>query len=145
MLIRLGDAKVINSRFFNGQNVVWRRRKTVDGTIFTTRERLDLTGKIVIKHNNRPTESYQPVKLLQSLISTLSHRKDAPEAAWALLITVENRIMSALHDIDDELSSDLIARAVLDTLKAYDIDAYITYGRYHSNLVSKNELLKALD
>jgi len=135
----------VNSRFFKGQNVIWRRRKTLDGVVFTTREKFDLNGKIVTKSGNRAAEGYQPVKLLLSLVSTLSHRQDAAEAAWALLNTIENGIMSALTDIDQVLSTKLIAEITLSTLKGFDIDAYITYGRYHPKLVSKEELLKALD
>jgi len=143
MQIRIGDTKVVNSRYFKGQNVVWRRRKTTDGLVFTTRERIDLNGKIVHKKDSKRTESYQPAKLLISLVSTLTHREDALEAAWALLITVENKILEVIAEVD-ELSSQDIARAVLDVLKAYDADGFLNYARHHTDLVSKDDLIKAI-
>lgn len=144
MQLRIGDAKVVNTRYFRGQNVVWRRRKAADGTVFTTRERIDLTGKIVKKRAERAPENYQPVKLLMSLHATLSHREDAQAAAWALLTTVENKLLEESSDANAALLSEEIAKTVLRTLKAYDIDAYITYARHHPELVSKEQLREVI-
>jgi len=143
MQLNVGDAKVVNSRYFKGQNVVWRRRKTADGTIFTTRERVDLSGKVVTKKTSRATESYQPAKLLISLSNALSHRNDALEASWALLTTVQNRIVEMLGS-SQELTTDMIATAVLEVLKAFDIDGFVAYARHHPELVSKDDLIKAI-
>jgi transcriptional regulator NrdR family protein len=144
MQLNIGNTKVVNSRFFKGQNVVWRRRKTSDGIVFTTRERVDLSGTTVQKNGSRPREAYQPAKLLISLISSLSHRNNAVEAAWALFLTIENKLLDSALNSPSGLNTESIAKSVLETLKAYDIDGYLTYARHHTNLVSKEDMLDAL-
>ena len=131
MYIEIGGSEVNNSRFFKGQNTVWRRRRTPDGTVFTTRERIDLTIYKVAKAGSRPKEPYQPAKLLNSLLLTLSHLSGGPKAAWSLLETVETQLTTCLPDI----TSKDIAKTTLAALKNFDIGAYQAYGRYHPKLI----------
>lgn len=144
MQIPIGDSRVVNSRFFRGQNVIWRRRQTKDGIIYTTRERIDLSQKVVIKRPPKAQEGYQPAKLLFSLVNSLNHRPDALSTAWGLLTTVENRLLEEMSLLEQALTSKMIAESVLETLKGFDIDAYIVYARYHPDLVSKEELRKSI-
>ena len=105
MQIPIGDSRVVNSRFFKGQNTIWRRRRTKDGITYTTRERIDLTQKIVIKRPPKAQESYQPAKLLFSLVNSLNHRPDALSTAWGLLCTIENRILEKTGVLEEALTS----------------------------------------
>jgi transcriptional regulator NrdR family protein len=138
MQVPIGDSSVTNSRFFPGQNIIWRRRSTSGGLLFSTREKIDLTNTRVIKRHSRPSEMYQPAKLLLSLYKCLSHRLDAARSSWELMQTVENNLI--IYAQKGLLSSDDIAREALATLKAFDSNAYIAYGRYQTNLLSGDKI-----
>jgi len=132
MLIPIGDSAVTNSRFFPGQNIVWRRRVTPGGFLFSTRERIDLTNVKVVKRHSRPPEPYQPGKLLISLYRSLSHRLDAYKSSWELMQSVENKLM--IYAQKGTLTTANIAKEAMETLQSFDDNAYIAYARYQTNL-----------
>jgi len=142
MLFVLSNTKVVNSRFFKRQNVVWRRRQSSDGVVFTTRESVDLDGVVV--HKKRPTtEAYQPGKLFISLLKACDHLENPKDTAWQLARTVEEKLVAQL-DSKMEITSEAIAQISIDTLRAFNITAYIKYASYQPELVSSKKLSAAL-
>ncbi len=85
--------KISNSRFNVKTVQTWRRHTcTQCRTMFTTRELIDSSVSYRVK---RPDSSLQPVMrelLFVSVHESLSHRKDAPEAAAALTDTIFGKI-----------------------------------------------------
>jgi transcriptional regulator NrdR family protein len=143
MLFVLSNTKVVNSRYFKRQNVVWRRRQSNDGVVFTTRETVDLEGLVVKKKVVPAPEKYQPGKLFISLLKACNHMDNPEETAWHLAKTIEEKLIEALSE-DFEVKSTTIAIITIDTLKSFDTTAYIIYAAFHPNLVSPRKLSFAI-
>lgn len=142
MRFSLQTTKVTNSRFFKRQNTVWRRRQTVSGSVFTTRETVDLT-KLTILKKASPTEHYRPGKLFLSLHKACDHIKDADDVAWQLLTTVEEKLIAVLDD-DFSLPASQLAEISMETLKLFNTTAYVKYASYQPELVSARSLSTTL-
>lgn len=140
MLFDLSVTKVVNSRFFKRQNVVWRRRQTESGVVFTTRETIDLSGVVVVKKRTPKTQPYQPGKLFISLLKSVDHLDNAEQVSWDLRRTIEFKLLDFL-DSEFSTSSTQLAELCLETLRAYDKTAYIKYASYQSELVSVRKLV----
>lgn len=147
MLFNLRTTKVVNSRFFKRQNTVWRRRQTDSGSIFTTRETIDLSKLKVIKKaspaGKAMRESYRPGKLFLSLYKALDHLEDAEHTAWQLTTTVEEKL-TPLLDESFETDTETLATLAMATLKAFDTTAYVKYASYQPELVSARSLSATL-
>ncbi len=143
MLFDLSATKVTNSRFFKRQNKVWRRRQTSSGVVFTTRETFDFDNVVVAKKNNRKTEPYQAGKLFLSIYKACDHMEDAPQTAWHIHQTIEEKLTNQLSASMTLTITD-IALVTLTTLKNFDTTAYVKYGSYQNELVSARKLAATL-
>ena len=138
MLFVLSTTRVTNSRFFKRQNTVWRRRQTLDGVVFTTRETFDFDQIIVIKHSGKKS-NYNSGKLYISLLHACDHLDNAEQVAWQLKNTVEEKLITKL-DKTFEVDSNVIADVSIDTLKLFNTTAYVKYAAYQPKLVSARKL-----
>lgn len=127
----LNQTSVSNSRFFKRSNIIWRRRKTEDGFVFTTRESLDLSVAQVRKRSDQ-IEPYQPAKLLSSLIKALEHLDSAHSDSWHLMQTIEVKLLPHLSDTLVFDTSD-IAKTTLETLQAFNRAAYLKYASFQDD------------
>ena len=141
MLFVLSTTKVVNSRFFKRQNVIWRRRLSPDGAIFTTRERVDMDALTIIK-NSGDTQRYMPGKLYLSLFKACDHLPDAADTAWQLRITIEEKLLEQITN-DWEITSQQLAIISLETLNLFNKVAYLKYGSYQPDIVSTRKLAAA--
>ncbi len=140
MLFDLSTTKVVNSRFFKRANVVWRRRQTDSGHVFTTRESVDLSGVVVVKKRIPKSQPFNQGKLFISLLKACDHLDNAEQVSWDLRRTVEFKLLHCLAT-DMEVTSTLVAKICLETLHAYNKTAYIKYASYQSELVSPRKLV----
>ena len=143
MLFVLSNTKVVNSRYFKRQNVVWRRRQSKDGVVFTTRETVDLEGLVVKKKIALTPEKYQAGKLFISLLKACSHLDGPEETAWHLAKTIEEKLIEALSE-EFAVKTTTIAIITIESLKSFDTTAYIKYAAFHPDLVSPRKLSFAL-
>lgn len=140
LLFDLSVTKVVNSRFFKRQNVVWRRRQTDSGVVFTTRETIDLSGVVVVKKRTPKPQPYNPGKLFISLLKSVDHLDNAEQVSWDLRRTIEHKLTLSLTEDFSETTTH-IAELCLETLNAYDKTAYIKYASYQPELVSVRKLV----
>lgn len=143
MLFVLSNTKVVNSRFFKRQNVVWRRRQSIDGVVFTTRETVDLDGLVVKKKLTPTIEKYQPGKLFISVLKACDHLEVPEDTAWHVTKTIEEKLLLRIN-ADFAIKTSIIATITLETLKAYDTTAYVKYAAFQPELVSPRKLTFAL-
>jgi transcriptional regulator NrdR family protein len=138
MLFVLSTTRVTNSRFFKRQNTVWRRRQTLDGVVFTTRETLDYEQITVIKKSGLST-GYKPGKLYISLLKACDHIKESEDVAWQIKNTVEEKLV-ALLDENLTITTQALAEVSIQTLKLFNTTAYVKYASYQPEIVSARKL-----
>lgn len=130
MAFELEPTKVVNSRYFKRKNHIWRRRKHLEtGVVFTTRESVDLNGMLVQKRNSDTSESFQPAKLLVSILRSIDHREQAPHVAWQLMLTVQEKLLLSLSE-NMHTNTSTIGKIVQETLRNFDKAGYEKYVAY---------------
>lgn len=123
------DTRVVNSRLQRRSNNIWRRRHCQNcGTVFTSIEKPELTGSVVVR-TPKAMQPFSADKLFISVHNSLKHRKTALSDARGLTDTVVGRL---LLEVDQaELHRDRIVEVVLGVLKRFDRAASIQYAAYH--------------
>lgn len=118
--------KTTNSRKTRRNNQVWRRRQCDScGRLFSTREYIDLSDIAVI-HPNGDTERYSRAKLTASLLKACDHRPDQADDVFALVDTVEKKLIG-----NGEIPTSEIKKSSVAVLANFDEVASVKYSSYY--------------
>jgi transcriptional repressor NrdR len=136
------DSRVTDSREVSGGNAIRRRRECpVCGRRFTTFERIDLAGLVVVKKDGRRQE-FDPDKLRQKLRVALTKRPVGEEQIDQLVQRVEAELLAQGKA---EVPSSAIGEAVLQQLKALDHVAYIRFASVYREFADLQDLKREVD
>ena len=136
------DSRVIDSRELSGGDTIRRRREcSICGRRFTTYERVEGAGLVVVKKDGR-RQDFDPVKLRQKLRVALTKRPVGEEAIDALLARVEADLMSRGTA---EVPSSAIGETVLRELKALDEVAYIRFASVYRQFQDIEDLRREVE
>jgi transcriptional repressor NrdR len=139
---RAPDTRVIDSRELTGGESIRRRREcSVCGRRFTTYERVEGAGLVVVKKDGRRQE-YDPAKLRQKLRVALTKRPVGEEAIDALIARVEAQLL-ALGTA--EVPSSAIGEAVLRELKELDEVAFIRFASVYRQFQDIEDLRREVE
>ena len=132
---------VYNTRRTKGGEQLWRRRRCLScSQAFTTYEFVDL-GFLQVSSKNDAQGPYARHRLYSALASALGPNDTTADAADALLETVESRLLDLKSPTIT--TADIVA-AVLTTLKAYSMPAYLRYLAEHAPLVRPADVKRYL-
>ena len=136
------DTRVIDSRELRDGNSIRRRRECVDcGRRFTTYERVETVGLVVVKKDGRRQE-FDPGKLRQKLRVALTKRPVGEEQIEALLQRVEGELLARGTA---EVPSSAIGEAVLRELQALDEVAYIRFASVYRQFGDLEDLRREVE
>lgn len=136
------DSRVTDSREVSGGSAIRRRREcTVCGRRFTTFERVDLAGLVVVKKDGRRQE-FDPDKLRQKLRVALTKRPVGEEQIDRLVQQVEADLVAQGKA---EVPSSAIGEAVLQQLKELDHVAYIRFASVYREFADLQDLKREVD
>ncbi len=139
---RARDSRVIDSRELSSGDSVRRRRECVGcGRRFTTYERVESVGLMVVKKDGRRQE-FDPEKLRRKLRVALTKRPVGEQEIDALLARVEAELM-ALGTA--EVPSSAIGEAVLRHLKELDQVAYIRFASVYRQFADIDDLRREVE
>lgn len=139
---RTKDTRVVDSREVSGGASIRRRRECPHcGRRFTTYERVETGGLVVVKKDGRRQE-YDPVKLRQKLRVALTKRPVGEEQIDALLQRVEAELL-ALGTA--EVPASAIGEAVLRELKTLDEVAYIRFASVYRQFADLDDLRREVE
>ena len=137
-----GDSRVVDSRELSGGDSVRRRRECVEcGRRFTTYERVEGAGLVVVKKDGRRQE-YDPDKLRRKLRVALTKRPVGEEQIDALLRRVEAELLARGTA---EVPSSAIGEAVLRELKELDEVAYIRFASVYRQFADLEDLRREVE
>jgi transcriptional repressor NrdR len=136
------DSRVVDSREIgSGESIRRRRECTACSRRFTTYERVESGGLVVVKRDGRRQE-YDARKLREKLRIALSKRAVSEEEINRILATVEAELL-ALGTV--EVPSTTIGEVVLRELKALDEVAYIRFASVYRRFADVEDLRRELD
>jgi transcriptional repressor NrdR len=139
---RAPDSRVIDSRELSGGDSIRRRREcAICSRRFTTYERVEGAGLVVVKKDGR-RQDFDPVKLRQKLRVALTKRPVGEEAIDALLARIEADLL-ALGTA--EVPSNAIGEAVLRELKQVDEVAYIRFASVYRHFEDIEDLRREVE
>jgi transcriptional repressor NrdR len=127
--------QVYNSRQTAKINATWRRRRCdACGRTFTTRESADPESILRVGTTKR-TAPYSRAKLTLSILSVCDHRADHGEAAYWLNNSIEQKLYRLATGENNAITKRQVVNTVLETLKNFDMAAYLKYlTRYSPEL-----------
>lgn len=136
------DSRVTDSREISGGSAIRRRRECPGcNRRFTTFERIDLAGLVVVKKDGRRQE-FDPDKLRQKLRVALTKRPVGEEQIDQLVQRVEADLLAQGKA---EVPSSAIGEAVLQQLKAVDHVAYIRFASVYREFADLQDLKREVD
>lgn len=131
---------VFNSRTQKKEPRVWRRRSCENcSRLFTTHELPEYAQLVVLKRSGKNQKFSKP-KLFVSIYKSLEHLPKAAETADAISSTVIARVLM----LNTPLSSELISEVVMNSLKNYNVSAFVKYASLQSSVTNKRELNRLL-
>ena len=135
------DSRVIDSRDLSGGGAIRRRRECIEcGRRFTTYERVELGGLVVVKKDGR-REDFDPQKLRQKLRVALTKRPIGEREIDSLVQRIEAEVM----DLGlPEVPSSVIGEEVLKQLKSLDQVAYIRFASVYRQFTDIEDLRREL-
>jgi len=123
------ETRVTNSRPGKRGASVWRRRECPGClTVFSSREKPDLSLSIRFKKENEPLRPFSEDKLFISVIECLTHRKEPLRDARELTITIVGKLLPIHSSI---VTSTEVASAAHQVLKKFDKAAATYYAAHH--------------
>ena len=136
------DSRGTDSREISGGSAIRRRRECpVCARRFTTFERIDLAGLVVVKKDGRRQE-FDPDKLRQKLRVALTKRPVGEEQIDQLV----QRVEAELHAQGKaEVPSSAIGEAALQQLKSVDHVAYIRFASVYREFADLQDLKREVD
>lgn len=136
------DSRVIDSRDLSGGEAIRRRRECIEcARRFTTYERVEIGGLVVVKKDGR-REDFDPTKLRQKLRVALTKRPVGEREIDEVVARIEARLMQMGLP---EVPSSAIGEAVLQELKALDHVAYIRYASVYREFTDLADMQRELD
>ncbi len=136
------DSRVTDSREISNGTAIRRRRECpVCGRRFTTFERIDLAGLVVVKKDGRRQE-FDPDKLRQKLRVALTKRPVGEEQIDQIVQRVESNLLAQGKA---EVPSSAIGEAVLQQLKSVDHVAYIRFASVYREFADLQDLKREVD
>ena len=139
---RADDTRVVDSRELSGGDSIRRRRECMRcRRRFTTYERIEGTGLMVVKKDGRRQE-FDPVKLRQKLRVALTKRPIGEAQIDAMLQRIEADLLSLGTT---EVPSSAIGEAVLRELKQLDEVAYIRFASVYRQFADIDEFHREME
>jgi transcriptional repressor NrdR len=139
---RADDTRVIDSRELASGNAIRRRRECAAcGRRFTTYERIEGAGLMVVKKDGRRQE-FDPAKLRQKLRVALTKRAIGEDEIDALLQRVEADLLALGTS---EVPSSAIGESVLRELKQLDEVAYIRFASVYRQFTDLAEFQREVE
>ncbi|HET7037087.1 MAG TPA: transcriptional regulator NrdR [Thermomicrobiaceae bacterium] len=136
------DSRVVDSRELTGGESIRRRRECeACGRRFTTYERVESGGLIVVKRDGR-REEFDPRKLREKLRIALTKRPVAQEEIDRLVARVEKEL---LERGTVEVPSTAIGEIALRELKLLDHVAYIRFASVYRDFADLEDLRRELE
>jgi transcriptional repressor NrdR len=136
------DSRVTDSReVLGGESIRRRRECAACGRRFTTYERVELAGLVVVKKDGRRQE-FNPGKLRQKLRVALTKRPVGEPEIDMLLQKIEADLL-ALGTT--EVPSSVIGESVLKHLKAIDQVAYIRFASVYREFADIEDLRREVE
>ena len=137
-----GDSRVTDSRELSGGTSIRRRRECVQcGRRFTTYERVEGPGLVVVKKDGR-REEYDPDKLRRKIRVALTKRPVGEAQIDTILQRIEAELLARGTT---EIPSSVIGEAVLRELKALDEVAYIRFASVYRQFADLDELRREVE
>lgn len=123
---------VTNSRHQRKQNNIWRRRLcVVCGGIFTTHEKPDLTGSVMVESKMKDELlPFSRENLFVSIYEACRHRPRAVYEATELTNTIIAKVLPAAEKGIIQIG--VITKTAKDILSRFDKDASTIYAAYHA-------------
>ncbi len=136
------DSRVIDSREVVGGESIRRRREcVVCARRFTTYERVELAGLVVVKKDGRRQE-FDPAKLRQKLRIALTKRPVGESEIEAIVQNVE----AELHAMGtSEIPSSAIGESALRQLKELDQVGYIRFASVYREFADLEDLRREME
>lgn len=136
--------KIYNSRSTHQKSQTWRRHRCKQcGRTFTTRERIDWTGRVEVKSPDSTT-GYSRERLLLSLAKASNNLSVQPAMLAELCDSVEGDLQKLGFFAKTKQESDLITQTAISVLHRYNPN----YALQYVNIVYSNkpplELIKRL-
>ena len=136
------DSRVIDTRELGSGDSIRRRRECVGcGRRFTTYERVESTGLLVVKRDAR-REEFSQAKLREKLRLAMTKRPVGEAEIDKLVQQVESDMLALGTP---EVASADIGEAVLRRLKDVDQVAYIRFASVYRRFADIDELRRAVD
>jgi transcriptional repressor NrdR len=136
------DSRVTDSReVLGGESIRRRRECAACGRRFTTYERVELAGLVVVKKDGRRQE-FNPAKLRQKLRVALTKRPVGEPEIDMLVQKIEADLL-ALGTT--EVPSSVIGESVLKHLKEIDQVAYIRFASVYREFADIEDLRREVE
>jgi transcriptional repressor NrdR len=133
---------VVDSReVLNGESIRRRRECPACGRRFTTYERVELAGLVVVKKDGRRQE-FNPSKLRQKLRVALTKRPVGEPEIEALVQKIESDLLTLGVT---EVPSSAIGESVLRHLKEVDQVAYIRFASVYREFADLEDLRREVE
>ncbi len=125
------DTRVYNSRPSKKYPEVWRRRECKQcGSVWTTREYIDLSTSHRVLTRHKRLQAFSRDKLLLSIIEALKHREQALQEAIELTDTI---IKNLLRLSEATIPSYAIKSETIIVLERFDTTAARVYESLHAS------------
>lgn len=136
------ESRVVDSRDLSSGDSIRRRREcTTCGRRFTTYERIESGGLMVVKRDGR-REEFDPRKLRDKLRIALTKRPVSQNEIDRIVATVETELL-ALGTT--EVPSTAIGEIALRELKQLDQVAYIRFASVYRSFADLDDLRREMD
>lgn len=122
------DTKIYNSRGNSAGNETWRRHRCRSCSLtFTTRERIDWSGKILIADDSGAVNPYSSERLLKSLLRA-GGQGDYPDGTFtSLLETIEGSLQKQRFFSKTNGSTKVITEVTILVLSRFDRGLALQY------------------
>jgi transcriptional repressor NrdR len=138
------DTSVYNSRQTVRLNNVWRRRRCDKcNKVFTTTESVD-PGSVIKVAGTRTLKPFSSTILLLSIFKVCDHMDDPEQSAQYVSQTVLQKLYKIAAKNHHLVGKEEITTAVLETLKPYNLAAYVKYLSYNAPDMDPRILSKRL-
>ncbi len=132
------EDKVIDSRSSDGGHVVRRRRECQScGCRFTTKERVETAGRLVVVKRDGSRVPFEPERILRGILAACGKRPVSEQAKEDIVERVERDVR---REFDREVPSVEIGRRVAAELRSIDEIAYVRYASEYRGFSSLKEL-----
>lgn len=137
------DDKVIDSRASEGGRVIRRRRECIGcGKRFTTYERVEETGRLIVIKRGGDRDPFNREKILNGIRAACGKRPIPEE----LKIQIVDEIEDELHRLHDrEVESRRIGEMVANKLQSIDDIAYVRFASEYYQFRNVGDILKQLE